>query len=346
MTEMLEKEFSRKSFVKGGGALVVGFSMAGSLLVPGKAAAAPDATQIDTWLTINADNTVTAYPTKHEIGQGTWTGFRQLVAEELDVSVASVQIPRFDTGGKHPNPDGGRTAGSNGMAQGGPPLRQAAAEARRTLLNLASAQLGVPVASLTVTNGVVSGGGRSVKYGDLLGGKLFNTTIQRGATTTAPLKPVSQYKVVGTSVPRFDTPDKVTGKYVFVHNIVVPGMLHARVVRPRGQAYLTPEGTSAALPGGSATLLSLDERSIKNIPGAQVVRKGNFLAVVAPNEYAAIQAAAQLRVTWAEADTLPGSGNLYAAMRANTTNHRAVVSVGDIDKGFASAAKIVSARYE
>src|SRR5262245_976309 len=339
-------EFSRRAFVKGGGALVVGFGLAGAALTPGRAAAAPDATQVDTWLTVNADNTVTAYPSKHDIGQGLWTGFRQVVAEELDLEVGSVHIPRFDTGGLHPNPDGGRTAGSNGMAQGGRAPRQAAAEARRTLLNLASAQLGVPVASLTVTKGVVSGGGKSVKYGELVAGKLFNTTIQRGATTIAPLKPVGQYKVVGTSPKRFDTPDKVTGKYVYVHNIVVPGMLHGRLVRPPGQGYLAADGASASPPGGGqAVPLSVDESSIRSIPGARVLARGNFIGVVAPTEYAAIQAAAQLRVTWQEADTLPGTGNLYAAMRANAASPRVVVNVGDVDKALASAAKVVSATY-
>src|SRR5262245_27605442 len=110
---VLEREFSRKAFVKGGGALIVGFGLAGAAFAPGKASAAPDATQVDTWLTVNADNTISAYPSKHDMGQGLWTGFRQVVAEELDMEVTSIHIPRFDSGGPHPNPDGGRTAGSS-----------------------------------------------------------------------------------------------------------------------------------------------------------------------------------------------------------------------------------------
>jgi CO/xanthine dehydrogenase Mo-binding subunit len=346
MTGLLhERELSRTSFLKGGGALVVGLSMLGGA-VAGKASAGnyppPDETQIDTWLAINADNTVTMYPPKMEVGQGTWTGFRQIVAEELDVPVTSISIPRWDTGSAHPftNNPVSTTVGSNGTANGGPPLRQAAAEARQVLLGLASAQLGVPVSGLSVTDGVVSGGGKSVKYGDLLGGKLFKATI----TGKAPLKDPSQYKVVGTRVPRFEIPDIVTGAFTYIQNVRIPGMLHGRPVRPRGQANIfatAPDGSLA-----SFKLLSVDESSVQNIPGVQVVRKGNFVGVVAPTEYDAIQAAAQLKVKWAELDTLPGSANLYSATRAAPSRDAQILNYGNVDTAFQSAAKTVSATYE
>jgi len=354
---MHEKEFSRKTLIKGGGALVVGFSLGGGALA-GKASAAntpnvpPDQTQVDSWLSINADNTVSMYPGKYEFGQGTWTGYRQLVAEELDVPVTSIVIPQWDSGSAHPFPNLGANTGSNGTALGGPPLRQAAAEARRALLGLASTQLGVPVGSLTVTDGLVSGGGRSVKYGDLLGGKLFNTTVAGlSASGTgvananpAPLKAVSHYKVVGTRVPRFDIPNQVTGKSVFVQNVLVPGMLHGRVVRPRGQANvmaLSPQGGPS-----SYTLLSVDQSSIKHLPNVQVVQKGNFLGVVAPHEYDAIQAAAQLKVTWSQSDTLPGSGNLFGALRNLPSRDAWILNYGNVDTAIASAAKVLTATYE
>jgi CO/xanthine dehydrogenase Mo-binding subunit len=349
MTEMLNKEFSRKTFLKAGGALVVGFSAASQLLTPGTGRAAktpnvpPDVTQVDSWLAINADNTVTMFPGKHEFGQGTWTGYRQLVAEELDVPVSSVKIPLWDSGSANPFPNLGATNGSNGMAEGGPPLRQAAAEARRVLLGLASASLGVPVASLTVKDGVISGGGRTVTYGGLLGNKLFNATIGTGANL-APLKPVAQYKVVGTRVPRFDIPDKVSGKFTYIQNVNVPGMWHGRPVRPRGQANLlakSPEGGPA-----SYTLLSVDENSIKNIPGAQVVRKGNFVGVVAPTEYAAIQGAAQLKVKWSESETLPASGNLYGFIKSMPTRDGVLLNYGNVDTALSSAAKVLTATYQ
>ncbi|HEY4346051.1 MAG TPA: molybdopterin cofactor-binding domain-containing protein, partial [Gaiellaceae bacterium] len=309
MTGLLnENELSRRSFLKGGGALIVGFSMLGAGVASGKAAAAnvpnlpPDPTQVDSFLSINADNTVNLYPVYYEFGQGTWTGFLQVVAEELDVPVTSVKIPLWNSGSPHPFPNWGSNAASNGMANGGPPIRQAAATARQVLLGMASSKLGVPVTSLSVSGGVVSGGGQSVKYSDLITGKLFNTTIggqptSSGATafapgTPAPLKDPSTYKVVGTRVPRFDIPAKVAGTYTYIQNVRVPGMMHGRPVRPRGQANLfgkTPEGGPA-----SFTLQSVDESSVAHIPGVQVVRKGNFVGVVAPTEYDAIQAAATL----------------------------------------------------
>ena len=345
---MHEKEFSRKTFLKGGGALIIGFSVLGTG-VAGNAPASntpnlpPDATQVDSWLTINGDGSVTMYPPKMEFGQGTYTGFRQIVAEELDVAVVSVGIPAWDTGSAHPFPNNpsSTTVASNGMANGGPALRQAAAEARQALLNMASSQLGVPVTNLSVDNGVVSGGGKSVSYATLVGGKVFDTAI----TGKAPLKSPSQYKVVGTRVPRFDIPDIVTGRKTYVQNVRVPGMLHGRVVRPRGQANIfaeAPEGGGLA----NFTILSLDESSIKNIPNVQVVRKGDFLGVVAPTEFDAIQAAAQLKVTWSESDTLPGVGNQYSAMRAATSLDAVILNYGNVDTGIKSAAKVLTATYE
>lgn len=356
-SNLLMHELSRKTFLKSSGALVVGFSMlgrAGTALASGAPNVPPDPTLVDSWLAINADNTVSIFPVYYEFGQGTWTGFTQVVAEELDVDVSTVKIPPWNTASKNPFPNWGSNAASNGMANGGPPLRQAAATARQALLNMASTQLGVPVASLSVSSGVVSGGGKSVKYSDLIAGKSFNISIPGQPTsssatafapgTPAPLKDPSTYKVVGTRVPRIDIPDKVSGKYTYIQNVRVPGMLHGRPVRPRGAANLRGTGPS----GGPAsfTVLSVDESSIKSIPGAQVVRRGNFVGVVAPTEYDAIQAASQLKVTWDTADTLPGSGNLYSAMRASPTRDAVVLDYGNVGTGLASAAKTISATYE
>ncbi|HEX4517948.1 MAG TPA: molybdopterin cofactor-binding domain-containing protein [Gaiellaceae bacterium] len=345
-----EKDFSRKTFLKGGGALVVGFSFLGAGLTPGRAQAAnlpniaPDITQVDSWLTINADSTVTLYPGHHEFGQGTWTGYRQIAAEELDVPVTTISIPQFDTASAHPFPNQGSTAGSNGTANGGPVLRQAAAEARRALMTLAAAQLGVPASSLTVSQGIVSSGGKTVSYGSLVGGKLFNTTIGTG-NNLAPLKPVSQYTVVGTRVPRFDIPAKVTGAFTYLQNVRIPGMVHGRPVRPRGQANVL----AAAPEGGYANykVLSVDESSIAHIPNVQVVRKGDFVGVVAPKEFDAIQAAAQLKVVWSASNTLPGSGNLPSATKAapTITPDSVVLSYGNVDSALASAAHTLAATY-
>jgi nicotinate dehydrogenase subunit B len=334
---LTDKTFSRRTFVKGSGAMVVGFSLAGTA---GKAKAAdapavrspfpgpPDANQIDSWIQINPDNSATLFTGKIEMGQGSSTSFLQIAAEELDLDVSQLSLHRVDTNW---SVNQGFTAGSTSISGGGPQVRAAAAEARQALLNLASANLGVPAAQLSVAKGVVSGGGKSIKYGDLIGGRLFNVRF----SGTAPQKKVSDYKVVGQRVPRIEIPDKVTGKYTYLHNVRVPGMLHGRIVRPRGQgAY-----------GTGVKPLSVDESSIKHIAGAQLVRKGDFVGVVAPHEYAAIQAAAQLKVKWQETSTLPGNGDLFGKIRSAQTSDLVQVNTGDVAAGLAQAFKTVKASF-
>jgi CO/xanthine dehydrogenase Mo-binding subunit len=211
----------------------------------------------------------------------------------------------------------------------------------QALMNMASTNLGVPVTSLSASNGVISGGGKSVTYSALLSGKLFSTKIATANLSPGQgiSKPVGQYQVIGTRVPRVDLPAKVAGTYTYVHNVRVPGMLHGRVVRPRGQG---PFGTGAAI-------ISVDESSIKNIAGARVIRQGDFLGVVAAKEYDAIQAASQLKVTWKESAILPTPGGLFKQMRAQDAAGLAkavfTVNNGNIDSGLASAAKTVSQTY-
>jgi CO/xanthine dehydrogenase Mo-binding subunit len=346
MTEILKKEFSRKAFVKGGGALVVGFSLGGAALA-GKATAAsptadgylPPAGQVDSWLTVNADNTVTFKTSQIEVGNGITTGLAMVVAEELDLAPSQVHHSVWDT---YLVVNSGETGSSNGMqTSAGPPVRAAAATAKQALLKLAATSLGVPAASLTVKEGVVSGGGRSISYGELVGGKLLNATISPATLNPGVgiAKPVSQYTVVGTRVPRVDLPDKITGKYTYVHNIRIPGMLHGRWVRPRGQgAY-----------GTGAKIVSVDESSIKHIPGARVVRRGDFLAVVAEQEYDAIQASAQLKVKWQQPESLPSTGNLWQQMRTQDTAGKAPARIslntGNVETGLKSAAKVLTQTY-
>src|SRR3954469_10458452 len=216
MTEMLKKEFSRTSFLKGGGAMIVGFSLAGAG-VAGKASAAapssagykPSLTQLRSWLRINADNTVNVLTSQGDPGNGISTGFLMVAAEELDVEMSQM-INGTSTlkNGQAINTvnDGwvvaqtGGIGGSNSMSSTGHRIRAAAVAARSELLKLASAKLNVPAANLTVAKGVVSGGGQKVTYGELVGGKLFSvnlttTSLQHGVS---PAKPVSSYQLVGT----------------------------------------------------------------------------------------------------------------------------------------------------
>jgi nicotinate dehydrogenase subunit B len=331
---------SRRDLLKAGGALIVGFSFAGqatatpapaAALARGAVAGPPDPERIDTWLAIHADNTATLYFGKCELGQGNTTGLLQIVGEELDLAMNQMSAVRLDT---NVTPDQQATSSSSSIERGGPQVRAAAAEARQALLLRASQRLGVQVGSLVVANGVVSIDGqpdRSVTYGALIGDKPFGIKF----TGTAPRKPPSAYKLAGTRVPRVDIPDKVAAKYVHMQHVRVPNMLHGRVVRPRGQrAY-----------GSGAKVASLDESSIAHIPGARVVRRGDFVGVVAEREWDAIRAAQDLKITWQESPPLPEQSHLPSALRDLQSTDTVVVDVGHVDAGFAGAAHVAAANY-
>ena len=371
-------EFSRKRFIQGGGALVVGFTIL-SAGVGAKAAKAAggdpfasdgpyDPQQLDSWLVVHGDNTVSVKLGKVEFGQGANTGLLMIAAEELDLDFSQLRRVTNDT---ELTPNQGITAGSTSIQEGGKQTRAAAAAAKQALLRLASAQLGVDGSTLSVSEGVVSGGGKTLTYGQLIGDRLFNVAVPAsynlaqaasgeagpGLSPGAPgTKPVSQYGLVGRqSPPRIDIPAKVTGTSTYVHNIRIPGMLHGRIVRPRGQ------GAYGA--GTAPAVLSVDARSIAHLPDVRILRKGNFLAVAAPLEWTAIQAAAQLKVKWAEPPPLPGVGNLFGAMRAQDESGQTTVppflavtgptstsfgpryDIGNVDSGFAGAAKIVASTF-
>jgi nicotinate dehydrogenase subunit B len=320
---------ARRDFLKAGGALVVAFSSTGLLAKqlfaqgpPGFRMPGPDPRQIDTWLAIHSDNTATAYIGYVELGQGSTTSLLQVSAEELDLDLSQVSTVRVDT---KISPNQGGTYSSSAIARGSPAIRQAAAEARQVLLQMASQHLGAPVERLTVAKGVVSvigAPGKSATYGELIGDKRFHVEM----TGKAPLKPVAEYTLVGSRPPRNDIPAKVRGTYTYLQHVRLPGMLHGRIVRPRGQgAY-----------GAGAPVKSLDETSVAHIPGARVLRKGNFVGVVAPREWDAVRAARDLKIEWNVPATLPGIDGLYAAMRAEHTMDRVVLQRGDVDAAFGS----------
>jgi len=353
---MHEKHLSRKAFLAGGGALVVSYSA-----LAGKAQAAtgntpfnargpgdflPDLTQVDSWIAITKDNKVIVTHGEPEFA-GTPTGILMLVAEELDTTMDQMIYAHPET---WLNATGGG-GGSGGISSRSTTCRAAAAAAKQILLGLASTNLGVPVSQLSVSAGVVSGGGKQVKYGDLIGGKNFNYQMPPPVTAAAGYipgagntKPVSQYKLVGRLQHRIDIPAKVMGTYTYIHNVRVPGMIHARSVRPRGAGANSSQNHYP---------LSVDASSISHIPGAQVVQINNFLAVVAPREYDAIQAAAQLKVVWKNDPKFGSgtSGNYWNWMRksadTNTENPaRWTADTGAVPAAMAGAAKTVSATYK
>jgi len=314
---------TRRRFLGTGGALVVAFGLPSP--ARGQAPAAPPS--LDAWLAVGADGTVTVFCGKVELGTGVETALAQIVAEELDVPLARVTMVLGDT---WRTPNQGLTVGSKTIQQGGPRLRQAAAAARQTLLELASPRLGVDADRLVVRDGIVAVEGapaRRISYGELIGGRRFNRDVPAGVALKTP----DRYRVVGTAAPRVDIPAKVRGAYVYVQNVRVPGMLHGRVVRP---------------PAVGATLAGVDEASLRGIPGARVVTRGNFVGVVAEREELAIRAARELRVTWNDGAGLPEAGDLYEAIRTRPTTDRVVRNKGDVAAALAGAADVRRATYQ
>src|SRR6266853_4402244 len=332
---------ARREFLKTTtGALVVGFSAAHMPVAHGAGGAAverglksgpPDPAEVDSYIAVHPNNTVTIFAGYVDLGQGGPTALCQIAAEELDLDFHQVFTVRNDTFVT----TNGFTAASRTIGIGGTELRAAAAEARRVLLTRASERLKVPIQNLTVTRGVVAvkgGASRSVTYGELLGDQPFNyryapvtytggIELPRRSTTNAPPKPRAEYKVVGTRVPRADMPDKVRGTYVYMQHVRVPGMLHGRVVWPKGQG-----ANGVSLP----KVLSIDNQSIKDIPGVQIVRRRNFVGVAAAHEWDAVRAARQLKITWeAFAPKLPGHEGIHDHYRAAKTIELVVVNEGD-----------------
>ena len=280
-------------------------------------------TELDDWLAIAPDGTVTVFSGKVELGTGVRTALAQIVAEELDVPLASIRMVMGET---ERTPNEGYTAGSKTIQAGGTLLRAAAAEARQALLDLATDLLDTPRDVLVISEGVIArcdDPTARITIGALMGGRRFQRTI----THTAPLKRHEEYQVVGTAVPRLDLPAKFTGRPAFVQDVRLPGMLHARVVRP---------------PSPGAELIELDERAVRD---AQVVHIGDFVAVVATREEVAIQAARQVRATWREMASLPHQEELYEALRQMPASDAVIEEHGDVATAIAGADRQVSAEY-
>jgi len=320
---------SRRDFLKDTGVLAIGFSLSRSRVLNAAAghvaAHAPLATQLDSWLVVAADGTITVFSGKVELGTGVSTALRQIVAEELDAPFDRIAWVQGDS---ERTVDQGSTVGSQSVKRGGAQLRQAAAEARAALLEMASSRLGAPIDSLVVANGVVSvrGGAKSVTFAELIGGKRFERAVSGKAKTKAP----NEYTIVGKPQPRVDMPAKMTGRHVYVHDVRVDGMVHGRVVRP------------ATI---GAKLLTVDDSGLRDIPGARVVRKGDFLGVVADREDDAIRAARTLKVTWSASETLPPVDQLHETLIRIPATDRVVTDAGDVPASIARGAKTLKARY-
>lgn len=350
----------RRDFLKTSGAIVVGIGVANAAAAqaPGGAGSAwqrglqsgpPDPSAIDSYIAVHPNNTATIYLGYVDIGQGGPTALCQIAAEELDLEFSQVSIVRNDTF----MCTNGSTAASRTAAIGGMDTRVAAAEARRVLLELASERLKAPTQDLTVAKGVVSVKGapqRSVTYGELLGDKPFNrkfeavrydaqgAAIARISRDIAPLKPRSEYKVVGTRVPPHNLREKVRGTYEYVQHVRLRGMLHGRVVWPQGQV-------AGAL--SPPKIVSVDESSIKDIPGVRIVRRQNFVGVAAEREWDAVRASRQLKVTWEPFPAVfPGHEGVHDSFRRAKTNDLVIFNSGDANAAFSQPGlRIASATY-
>src|SRR5258708_27676472 len=304
MTPGAQAALNRRSFLKSAGVLIVGFRMAGGDAAQaqfGQAAlpGAPPMDQVDSWIAIAANGSITAYSGKEELGQGISTAQQQLVAEELSVPFDRVNLIYCDTA---LTPDQAYTSGSQShpanFNHGN--LAQAGATAREALLKLASQRLGVPVDQLTAANGVISSksdASKEVTYGQLVGGKKLSVKLDKAAKRKDP----REWTVLGKPIGRPDMPLMATGNFEYVHNVRLPGMLHGRVVRP---------------PAVGSTLISVDESSVKDMPGVvKVVTRKNFVGVVAEKPWQAIQAAEKLKISWTPGTGLPKQSEFYESLR-------------------------------
>ncbi|HEY1526957.1 MAG TPA: molybdopterin cofactor-binding domain-containing protein [Candidatus Angelobacter sp.] len=324
---------SRRDFLKGSGALFVSFS-AVSLASPFALVQGPfdthpshvDPSKLDSWIAVAADGTVTAYTGKVDIGQGMFTVQTQLVAEELCVPIDRVRLIQGDTS---VCPDQGTTSGSQSTPTNfnSSNLAQAAATAREALISMAAKRLGETADQLTAAGGVVTGKTGQVSYGELIGSKRFSLPL----STTAKRRTPAQWTVLGKPVPSLDRAALMTGRFEFVHNVRVSGMLHGRVVRP---------------PEIGATVVSVNENSVRQVPGVvKVVVRSNFVAVVAGKQWQAIQAARRLKVSWKTGTGLAAQRAFFESLRKQPSRDMLVVDSKDVDRQLAGSSTMMRASY-
>jgi CO/xanthine dehydrogenase Mo-binding subunit len=268
--------------------------------------------RLSTWVEVGGDGVVQVRVGKVELGQGILTALTQVAADELDVPAAAVVVRAATTAG---GPDEGPTAGSMSVADSGAALRQVCAHVRALFLAAAAARLEEDVETLEVRDGVIRarGGTRSATYGELAA----EVDLDRDVDVTVATKPADELVLTGTSLSRVDLPDKVTGRPRFIQDLVLPGQLWGRVVRP---------------PSPAAVLDRADLASVERLPGVvAVVRDGSFLGVVADDERLADDAADALRTAsvWRERPTLPDEDDLVSYLRAGPVTTFTVDDSGD-----------------
>jgi nicotinate dehydrogenase subunit B len=322
---------NRRGVLAGGGALIVSFSLGDAFADEQSAAPAPkppgslaQTPYLDAWIRIDADGTITALTGKAELGQGFKTAFQQIAAEELDVPFKSVNVVTADT---RRTANEGYTSGSNSMKYSGTAIQNAAAQVRELLIAEAARRLELPAESLkTADAAVIAPDGRKLGYGELVAGDMLHVQAQ----PKSKLKDPATYSIMGQPLPRVDIPAKVTGGAAYIQDMRLPGMVHARVVRP---------------PSYGAELVAPDSASVENLPGVvKVVRDGNFLAVVATKEYQAVKAMRALasRAKWRETARLPKQDDLPNVITGLPSQDTTIYTQSNPS---ATATKIIEASY-
>jgi len=328
----------RRLLKSSAGALVVGFSVTATLAHAAGVARAPALRPakgvakdlVDSFVSIEPTGKVTIFVGKVDLGTGTKTALAQMAADELDVAFEQIEMVMGDTA---TTPDQWITGANLTIAQGGGELRKACATARAALLTRASAKLGAPVADLQVSQGVVSlkaSPSKSVTYSELMQGI---TATDLKVDAKAVNKTASEYRLVGKSIPRVDIPAKVTGEFEYVHDVRLPGMLHARVVRADELG---------------ARLEAVDDSEARKVTGfVQTVRKGDFVAVIAKNEWGAIKAARAIKLKWSAGTGLPDKATVFDYWRNQPiAKEEQTQKVGDAPAALASSTKRIKASYE
>ena len=279
---------------------------------------------LDAWIKINATGKVTVYTGKVELGTGVRTALLQIASEELDMAPSLITFLTADTGA---SPDEGLTAGSHTIADSGSALLNAAAQVRGLLVDAAAKHFGVSGSAMTVHNAVIrTPDGRAMTYGEAVG----LVDLHRMATPDSPLKDPAKFDMIGTSLPRVDIPAKVTGGPSYVQDMIMPGMVHARVVMP---------------PVYDAKLLETNTPEILKMPGVlKVVRNGSLLAVVAKGEWQAVQAQRALSAgsRWSAGRTLPDPATVHRDLKQISTEH---IEIANTHNPAGTPVKTLSARY-
>lgn len=310
---------SRRKFINSLGCLTIGFSLTrpgwaaveNSLLedtLPGSLRRTP---RVDAWLEILGDGKVRVLVGKMELGQGVRTAIGMVAAEELDLELDQVEVHLAETGR---TPNEGYTAGSGSMENSAMSVRYAAAFARQKLLGLAAKRLNKAPETLQMLHGKVSatGSNKTLTFAQLLNGD----QIEEEVKLPVKLKTASEYRYIGKAIPRTDIERMARGEAVYVQDLRFPGMVHARVVRP---------------PAYEAKLESFDTSSFTSPGLLKIVRDGSFLAVVATDEYQAIQAQqrAHEHARWASSPVLPADQDLNSHIRQLPVKSQTVKNQGN-----------------